>query len=99
MSLPEPTPDGGAHAKAWKEMGPRYLAATLGSLILLMAIISWKIRRSPRLATAIVALVVFQAMLGKWTVTMLLRPSIVTAHLLWGIAILALLLWFALSHF
>src|SRR5258708_619947 len=97
--LPEPMADGGAHAKAWKEMGHRYLAATLGSLILLMAIISWKIRRSPRLATAIVALVVFQAMLGKWTVTMLLRPAIVTAHLLGGMAILALLLWFALSQF
>jgi cytochrome c oxidase assembly protein subunit 15 len=35
--------------------------------------------------------VVFQAALGAWTVTMLLKPAIVTSHLLGGIAILALL--------
>src|SRR5260221_4696051 len=91
--------DSGAHAKAWKEMGHRYLAATLGLLILLIAIVSWKIRRSPWLATAIVALVVFQATLGKWTVTMLLKPAIVTAHLLGGMATLALLVWLSLSQF
>jgi cytochrome c oxidase assembly protein subunit 15 len=43
--------------------------------------------------------VVFQATLGMWTVTMLLKPAIVTAHLLGGMAILALLLWLALSQF
>jgi len=99
QAVPEPMADSGAHAKAWKEMGHRYLAATLGLLILLIAIVSWKIRRSPWLATAIVALVVFQATLGKWTVTMLLKPAIVTAHLLGGMATLALLVWLSLSQF
>jgi heme a synthase len=97
--LPAQIADGAAHAKAWKEMGHRYLAAALGLLIFLVAIVAWKIRRSARLATAILALVVFQATLGMWTVTLLLKPVIVTAHLLGGMAILALLLWLSLSQF
>jgi cytochrome c oxidase assembly protein subunit 15 len=41
--------------------------------------------------------VLFQATLGAWTVTMLLKPAIVTAHLLGGMAILGALAWLALS--
>ena len=46
----------------------------------------------PALATALVALVAFQAALGMWTVTLLLKPAIVTLHLLGGMATLALLI-------
>jgi cytochrome c oxidase assembly protein subunit 15 len=60
---------------------------------------SFGLKQSRGLACAIVALVVFQATLGMWTVTMLLKPAIVTAHLLGGMATLALLLWFSLSQF
>jgi cytochrome c oxidase assembly protein subunit 15 len=94
--LPEAGSDAGAHAKAWKEMGHRYLAGTLGLLIAALAFLSWRLRRTPALATLLLALVVFQATLGKWTVTMLLRPAIVTSHLLGGMAIFALLLLLAL---
>jgi cytochrome c oxidase assembly protein subunit 15 len=80
-------------------MGHRYLAGTLGILILVLGLTAWWLRRSPRLATAIFVLTVFQATLGAWTVTMLLKPAIVTAHLLGGMAILALLAWLALSQF
>jgi cytochrome c oxidase assembly protein subunit 15 len=90
---------GDALARAWKEMGHRYLAGTLGVLIIALAFLSWKLRRSPWLATSIVALVLFQATLGAWTVTMLLKPAIVTAHLLGGMAILGVLTWLALSQF
>ena len=86
-----------ALAKAWKEMGHRYLAGTLGLLIVALSILGWKTRRSPVLATAIVFVVLFQATLGMWTVTMLLKPAIVTAHLLGGMTTLALLCWLALS--
>ena len=89
--VPADIADGDALAKAWKEMGHRYLAGTLGLLILVLCFLSWRTRRSPRLATALLALVIFQATLGAWTVTMLLKPAIVTAHLLGGMAILALL--------
>ena len=96
--LPADIADAGAHAKAWKEMGHRYLAGTLGLLILALAIAAWRVRRSRGVAAAILLLVAFQAALGKWTVTMLLKPAIVTAHLLGGMATLALLVWLALSQ-
>jgi len=86
-----------ADVKAWKEMGHRYLAGALGILIYVLALAAWRTRQSPRLATAIAALVVFQATLGKWTVTMLLKPAIVVAHLLGGVALLGLLVWFFLE--
>src|SRR5437667_6972535 len=97
--VPVQMPDDLAHARAWTEMGHRYLAAALGLLILFVFFMSLKKRRSRLLAAALVLLVVFQATLGMWTVTMLLKPAIVTAHLLGGMATLALLVWLALQSF
>lgn len=96
--LPAEIADAGAHAKAWKEMAHRYLAGSLGLLIVALAVAAWRARRSRAIALAVVLLVVFQATLGMWTVTMLLKPAIVTAHLLGGMATLALLVWLALSQ-
>jgi len=88
--------------RAWKEMFHRYLAGTLGLLILAIAVIAWlkrgEIGRPPWLATLLVVVVVFQATLGMWTVTMLLKPAIVALHLLGGMATFALLLWLALRE-
>jgi heme a synthase len=98
----QPVPGGiadrDALVKAWKEMGHRYLAGTLGLLILFLCLWSWRTTRSPGLATAMLALVILQATLGAWTVTMLLKPAIVTAHLLGGMAILGALTWLATSQ-
>lgn len=88
-----------ALVKAWKEMAHRYLAGLLGVCILLIAYLAWSARQSQWLATAIGLLVLFQATLGMWTVTMLLKPAIVTAHLLGGMAILALLVWMVVSQY
>ena len=96
--VPANIADGHALVKAWKEMGHRYLAGTLGLLILALAIAAWRARRSAGLATSIVAVVIIQATLGAWTVTMLLKPAIVTAHLIGGMTTLALLAWLALSQ-
>jgi len=96
--LPAEISDAQAHAKAWKEMAHRYLAGTLGLLILALVVAAWRARRSRGVALSLVALVAFQATLGKWTVTMLLKPAIVTAHLLGGMTTLALLVWLALSQ-
>jgi heme a synthase len=99
----EPMPvqivDDEALIKAWKEMAHRYLAGLLGVCILLTAYLAWSARQSQWLATVIGLLVLFQATLGMWTVTMLLKPAIVTAHLLGGMAILSLLVWMALSQY
>ena len=83
--------------KAWREMIHRYLATGLGLLCLIMAGIAWANRRDPeqptRLAYILLALVIFQGLLGMWTVTLLLQPVIVMAHLLGGLATLGLLFW------
>jgi cytochrome c oxidase assembly protein subunit 15 len=89
-------------ARAWKEMFHRYLAAMLGLLIFAVACIAWRKRheigRPPWIAIALVVLVAFQATLGMWTVTLLLKPAIVTLHLLGGMATLALMTWLALRE-
>ena len=82
-------------AKAWKEMIHRYLAGSLGLAILLLAVVAWRNRRQDDqpllLPLVLLVLVIFQAALGMWTVTLLVKPAIVTAHLLGGIATLSLL--------
>jgi cytochrome c oxidase assembly protein subunit 15 len=93
-----PLPDAHDDARAWKEMGHRYLAGTLGLMIFGLMLAAWRKRASPGLATAIALLVVFQATLGKWTVTMLLKPAIVVAHLAGGMTLLALLVWYFLQR-
>ena len=83
-------------AKAWKEMIHRYFAGTLGLLILALCLLSWRaaLRRqqSPALPTVLLGIVSLQAALGMWTVTLLLKPLIVTLHLLGGMTTLALLI-------
>ena len=81
--------------KAWREMIHRYLASTLGLICVALAVIAWRNRRDPnqpwRAPLALVALVIFQGLLGMWTVTLLLKPIVVVGHLLGGFATLALL--------
>jgi cytochrome c oxidase assembly protein subunit 15 len=87
-------------AKAWKEMAHRYVAGSLGLLVLAIAILAWRHRRAPGqqvvLPLLLVALIVFQSLLGMWTVTLLLKPLIVMGHLLGGLSTLALLAWITL---
>jgi heme a synthase len=97
-----------SHTKAWIEMLHRYAASFIGALILVMFIraliaklrpertmfssaqsavgVSW-----PLLLLIVVAL---QGLFGKWTVTLKLMPIVVTTHLLGGMTLLALLVWF-----
>ena len=132
--------------KAWREQVHRFLAGTLGVLVLLLALVaSWRRRGtllavvggavfaalgvglymrgehvwSSALAACAIALplfaairlqrpgawkicvlalavIIFQAMLGMWTVTLLLKPVVVMGHLLGGMATFALLAYAAL---
>ena len=132
--------------KAWKEQVHRFLAATLGLIVFVLALMAgWRTlahrlmlfgaaaaaaagiftyvaglvplasilsvlsillptygmiawRRAgwrARYAAGLLALIIVQAMLGMWTVTLLVKPIIVTAHLLGGVAtfVLLWLLW------
>ena len=87
--------------KAWVERIHRYFAMTLGLLCVVIAAFAIYARRERGvnvwLTVGLVVLVVIQGMLGMLTVTMLLKPLIVTAHLLGGLATFALLLWLWLS--
>lgn len=87
--------------KAWTEMIHRYFASTLGLIILIIAALSIRARSEPGVsvsyAIALLLLVVFQGILGMLTVTWLLKPLIVTGHLVGGLTTLALLLWLWLS--
>ncbi len=132
--------------KAWREQVHRFLAGTLGVMVLALALLaSWRRRgamlgvilgsvfaaagvglymsdehlwssllaacaialplmvavRLPRpaawkICVLTLAVIIFQAMLGMWTVTLLLKPIVVTSHLLGGMLTFALLSYAAL---
>jgi len=132
--------------KAWREQVHRFLAGTLGVMVLALALLAtWRRRgallaviagsvlaaagvglymggehrwssllaacaialplfaatRLPRpgawkICVLALAVIIFQAMLGMWTVTLLLKPIVVTSHLLGGMLTFGLLSWAAL---
>ncbi|MEO9495243.1 MAG: COX15/CtaA family protein [Vibrio splendidus] len=88
--------------KAWIEMIHRYFAGTLGLLI--FVVVAWCIKKNitaAGLPLLISATVIFQALLGMWTVTLKLMPVVVMAHLMGGFTLLSLLclLYCRLSQF
>ena len=66
-----------------------------GELILLLQAIRWSNTDGARHATLLLMVIVFQAMLGMWTVIWLVKPVIVMAHLLGGLLTMSLLAWLA----
>jgi len=86
--------------KAWKEMIHRYMAGFLVILVATIALLAWRAPLADRgirfLATAILGLILFQAALGMWTVTLKLMPLVVMAHLLGGMTTFTLLTWLAI---
>ncbi|MGC1521050.1 MAG: COX15/CtaA family protein [Steroidobacteraceae bacterium] len=88
-------------AKALHEMIHRYFAGTLVAII--FSLLAWAVRfrkdrDQPLVPVALLFIVVcLQAALGALTVTLLLKPLIVTAHLLGGLTTLGLLWWLSLN--
>lgn len=88
-------------AKALHEMIHRYFAGTLG--VIIVALFVWAVRfrkdrDQPLIPVALLFIVVcLQGALGALTVTLLLKPLIVTAHLLGGLTTLGLLWWLSLA--
>ncbi len=86
------------------EMVHRYLATALGFLILILFYFGIKNRSDKQpstnsdnkttLLTVLLLLVIFQGLLGMWTVTLKVHPMIVLAHLMGGMSTLALLFYF-----
>ena len=77
--------------KAHNEMLHRYIAGLLGFCVLAIAIMSRWIKQYRLLSMSILLLVIFQAALGMWTVTLNLLPLIVLGHLLGGFFLFTLL--------
>ncbi len=69
--------------------------AVLGEAILLAAAWRWSNDDLARVSSLTLAVIIFQALLGMWTVTWLLKPIVVMGHLLGGMAMLGLLAWMA----
>ncbi|MGR5540627.1 COX15/CtaA family protein [Vibrio campbellii] len=77
--------------KAWLEMIHRYFAGTLGLVILVIAIASARAKQvDATIPILLCLLVIGQATLGMWTVTLKLMPAIVMLHLIGGFTLLAL---------
>lgn len=69
-----------------------FLAA---EILLLVQAIRWSNTDAARLSTVVLMVIIFQAVLGMWTVIWLVKPIIVMAHLLGGLLTLSLLTWLA----
>lgn len=89
------------YQKALHEMVHRYIATTLGLVIIGLAAFAWFNRRDPRqprvLPWVLLGTVCVQGALGAFTVTLLLKPLIVTLHLAGGLTTLGLLWWLSLT--
>ena len=99
-----------SHSKAWIEMLHRYLASFIGALILVMVARAVIARIGQRRAAnrggfidsgvglgwplLLLVVVSLQGLFGKWTVTLKLMPIVVTTHLMGGMLLFALLIWF-----
>ena len=86
--------------KAWIEMIHRYLAMTVGALIVVqLALAASKVKslgRGPLLGSiGLFLLVCLQGAFGAWTVTLKLQPIIVTTHLMLALVLLACLTAYA----
>jgi len=85
--------------KAWREMLHRYLAGILGLYVFFISFLTLKYAKHVNIYLPIflVLLIIVQSLLGMFTVTELVKPTIVTMHLLFGMATASLLLWNGLN--
>jgi len=87
--------------KAWVEMIHRYFATTVGLVAVAITWLSIRARRergiSVMYSVVLLVLVSLQGILGMLTVTLLLKPLIVTGHLVGGLTSFAMFLWLWLS--
>lgn len=88
--------------KAWPEMIHRYFASTLGLAVVILFIGAWLGRKKDgampvTLPSILLPLVIFQGLLGMWTVTLKVHPFIVMSHLIGGFTTLSLLFLYFLQ--
>jgi cytochrome c oxidase assembly protein subunit 15 len=86
--------------KAWVEMIHRYLAMSVGFLIIIQVIMAFKQPSAGRSLAIrgslfLLVLVCLQGAFGAWTVTLKLQPIIVSMHLILALVLFASMVWFA----
>ena len=83
--------------KAWVEMTHRYLASSLGLLVIALLVLGAPLRRFAgfpwRVSLALLGMILIQGAFGAYTVTLKLWPQVVTLHLLGGLSVMVLFLW------
>ena len=81
--------------KAWREMFHRYLAGILGLYVFFISFLTYKYAKhvSIFLPISLSVLIIVQSLMGMLTVTELVKPTIVTTHLILGMSTACLLLW------
>ncbi|MBH44644.1 MAG: hypothetical protein CMD88_04230 [Gammaproteobacteria bacterium] len=81
--------------KAYREMLHRYFAGVLGIYVFVLSYLSIKHSESRfyLIPILLVILIIIQSLLGMWTVTELVKPTIVTLHLMMGILTAVLIFW------
>jgi cytochrome c oxidase assembly protein subunit 15 len=89
------------YQKALHEMVHRYIAGALLLVVLGLAAFAFRNRRDPAqprlLPFVTLAVVLVQAALGAFTVTLLVVPLVVTLHLVGGLTTMTLLWWLSLA--
>ncbi len=75
--------------------GAASVLAIAGELLLLIGVLRWTNVDLARTSTLTLAVIIFQALLGMWTVTWLLKPVVVMGHLIGGLLTFSLLVWLA----
>ena len=82
-------------AKAWWEMGHRYIAGALLLLVASILSMAYRAREEEdtplKLAAVLMFVILWQAAFGAWTVTLKLWPQVVTGHLIGGFTTLSLM--------
>ena len=85
--------------KAWREMLHRYMAGVLGLYVFLITFLAIKFsRQNYLLPVSISILIIIQAIMGMLTVTMLVKPTVVTTHLFFGMLTATLLFMNGLKY-
>ncbi|MDN3520957.1 COX15/CtaA family protein [Halomonas ramblicola] len=84
-------------AKAWVEMVHRYVASTLGLLVIVLVVLGAPLRRRPDypwwVSLSLLVVILVQGAFGAFTVTLRLWPQVVTLHLLGGLSVMLMFLW------
>ena len=70
--------------KAWREMFHRYIAGILGIYVFFISYITYRFAKHVGLflPIALSVMIVVQSLMGMFTVTELVKPTIVTTHLI-----------------